>query len=467
MLRRNFLIGTAALSTTYSRSRAQTSSLGLLVYVDRETLWLRALPDGTPRPVATGRRIASPRFSPTGQWISFRDGDRGWIVSTDGKVRKQWDGDSWVPGRDEAAVLLTKPGPEAEAGELKLFTPADNWSAAPASIVRGNLTINEARTQYAWTLTSPNGRYLDGVQRFKTRLLLSSPQPSGEPKELDEAEGYFHIAGFTRSGDWLVYWRAAEMSASLQADGLGLYVANTRTGQSSEAGVTTLVHEDMIAFSPVKDLIAVTSGGRRETWTNKAVALMDLSSGKPLDRKLTEPSVSAQLATWSPYGDKLAWSAGPDAEALHKQQLLARGQKTITVIDPSTGAPKQIPFTPKLSLGAPDELVKQCVRSRRIWVAEIGPRYVARQLTNDPRYSDEEPRWSRDGSHILFCRLDVSKDGPAAITIWLMGKDGSEPRQVAGPLEYSSDLWKGEELVYYGYYGYTDWPSMLDWWQGP
>src|SRR5215813_10116400 len=159
MLRRTFLIGTAVLATACLRSRAQTSSLGLLAYVDRETLWLRALPDGTPRPLVTGRRIAAPKFSPTGRWISFRDGDLEWIVSTDGQVRKQWNAGIWIPGRDEAAVLLAQPGHEAEAGELKIFTPTDNWSAPPGSIARGNLTIIEALTQYAWTSSSPNGHY--------------------------------------------------------------------------------------------------------------------------------------------------------------------------------------------------------------------------------------------------------------------------------------------------------------------
>jgi dipeptidyl aminopeptidase/acylaminoacyl peptidase len=363
MLRRTFLIGAAALSSACSRSRAQTSSLGLLAYVDRETLWLRALPDGTPRPLTTGRQITGPKFSPTGEWISFQDGDLEWIVSTDGKFRKQWGAGSWIPGRDEAAVLLIEPGHEPPAGELKVFTPADDWHLPAGSISGGNLRIDEARTQYTWTSSSPNGQYPDGVRKLKSKLLLSSLRQSAAPKELDETEGYFQIAGFTRGGEWLVYWKAAEMSASIQADGLGLFVANTTSGQSSKTGVGTLVHEDMIAFSPVKDVIAVTSGGGRETWANKTVALIDLSGGKPVVRNLTEPSVSAQLPAWSPDGENLAWSAASDADALNKQQLLASGQKTITVIDPRTGAPKQIPFTPNLRLGAPDELVNSpCAR---------------------------------------------------------------------------------------------------------
>jgi hypothetical protein len=235
MLRRTFLMGAAALSTSCSRSRAQISSLGLLAYVDRETLWLRALPDGTPRPLVTGSRMAGPKFSPTGRWITFRDGDVNWIVSTDGQVRKQWGAGSWIPWQDEGAVLLIEPRREPQAGELKVFTPADACSAAAASISGDSLSIDEAHTQYAWTSSNLDGRYPDGVQKLKTKLLLSSIRQSAPLKVLDETEGYFHIAGFTRSGDWLVYRRPNEMSASLQADGLALCVANTRTGRSAPA----------------------------------------------------------------------------------------------------------------------------------------------------------------------------------------------------------------------------------------
>jgi hypothetical protein len=249
-----------------------------------------------------------------------------------------------------------------------------------------------------------------------------------------------------------------EMSASIRADGLGLYAVGTGAGQPRKLGVVTLIHPDMVSTSPARDVLAVTSGFGRETWANKAIAIIDLTSDEPVVRNLTEPSLSAQFPSWSPDGEKLAWSAGPDAEALYKQQLLARGQKTITVIDPRSGVPKEIPITPRLSLDAPDDVVEQCVRLRRIWTTEIGPRASFLQLTNDSRYYDEKPLWSNDGSHILFFRVDADY----ARTIWMMRDDGSDVRQVAGPLR-SPYL---EKLSHFGYYGYTDWRDRFDWWRG-
>jgi Tol biopolymer transport system component len=78
------------------------------------------------------------------------------------------------------------------------------------------------------------------------------------------------------------------------------------------------------------------------------------------------------------------------------------------------------------------------------------------QLTNDPQFFDEEPLWSHDGSHILFCRTDAHD----ARTIWMMREDGSEARQVAGPLRQPpAKYW------HHGFYGYTDWRSLFNWWQ--
>jgi hypothetical protein len=103
----------------------------------------------------------------------------------------------------------------------------------------------------------------------------------------------------------------------------------------------------------------------------------------------------------------------------------------------------------------------QAVRQRRIWVDDVDIWGRSVQITNDSRYFDEAPEWSRDGSHILFCRTDAHTD---ARTIWLMRNDGSEARQVAGPLNPPADLSPLEKpIMKYGYYGHTNWRKLFDW----
>jgi hypothetical protein len=77
------------------------------------------------------------------------------------------------------------------------------------------------------------------------------------------------------------------------------------------------------------------------------------------------------------------------------------------------------------------------------------------RLTNDPRYRDEEPQWSADGSHLLFCRIDEESNQ----TVWLMQSDGTDLRQVAGPLD--PDDADDPGLAWFGYYGTIDWPARL------
>ena len=62
--------------------------------------------------------------------------------------------------------------------------------------------------------------------------------------------------------------------------------------------------------------------------------------------------------------------------------------------------------------------------------------------------------WSANGRHILFGRIDRGNHQ----TLWLMEAENPSPIQVAGPL--------GSDETWFGYYGYIDWRSMVDWHQG-
>jgi hypothetical protein len=69
--------------------------------------------------------------------------------------------------------------------------------------------------------------------------------------------------------------------------------------------------------------------------------------------------------------------------------------------------------------------------------------------------------WSADGGHILFGRIDRGNNQ----TLWLMEAESPSPIQVAGPL-YTGPGLAGLHEAWFGYYGYIDWRTMLDWYQG-
>ena len=97
---------------------------------------------------------------------------------------------------------------------------------------------------------------------------------------------------------------------------------------------------------------------------------------------------------------------------------------------------------------------RSLLAQRRIWIGD-------RQLTRDDRSRDEEPMWSADGQHILFCRIDSADQK----TIWAMREDGSDQRQIAGPL-YTDPGFLGDEGTWFGFYAYIQWREMLDWYPG-
>jgi Tol biopolymer transport system component len=105
---------------------------------------------------------------------------------------------------------------------------------------------------------------------------------------------------------------------------------------------------------------------------------------------------------------------------------------------------------------------KAAMARRKIWAMDLysGGQYGAnqRQLTNDPAYRDEAPRWSSDGSQIYFMRLDARDRW----SLWVMGTDGAGARQVIDGL--SPDLTGSPEQVWFGYYGLVEWSGVLDYW---
>jgi dipeptidyl aminopeptidase/acylaminoacyl peptidase len=403
MRRREFL----ALACASARAQSASGSLGSLAYVQTDGLWVRDLPDGAPRKLV-GSAVENPRFSPSGDWIAY---DGGVIRAAGGPALKLPKGSTWLSNRD-ALAIATNDG-------VALFD-APNWTT-PRLTRKGaeGAVFSPDGSQFVYEAEVEKGKG-PGGEPMRDGQLRCERVAGGSPEIL--ASQYlmgFEPFAWTRDSRFILYWEDPDFSASVQADGLELFRVPAAGGKGQRLGVGSLVHHDLLSLAPGDNLLAVTTGGGRETWTGKRIAVVNLDN---LSRRyLTGNGVAALAPAWSPDGTQVAYSAAKDA-----------GQ-----------------------IGGGTE-AKAALAQRRIWAVNTAGPLSPRQLTSDRRYRDEEPLWSADGRHILFCRMDTA----GAASLWLMGATGDHPVQVSGPLALkglaSADTW-------FGFYGYIDWRTTFDW----
>jgi TolB protein len=409
MRRRAFLIGAggAGLSLALPAWAAE-GSLGTIAFIQRDGLWVRSLPDGKPVRLVAAATLESPRFSPSGKWIAYLQGDVVHVVSRDGARRMRLasatrstvaPGAQWFSTRDE--LLVDRP-----AG-LRVFTPANGWSKAFRSVQHATLPV----------VFSPQGNQI--VYGRTGRLCrLSLDRAESVPTVLVSKDSGLFPCLWSGDGKQVLFWEDPDFSASLMADGLELFSVTADGGPPRSLGVSTLVHADMLSLSPDRSRLAITAGGGREEWEQKRIAVIDLNTAAV--SHLTDDHTAAVCPSWSPRGDRIAFAAAPS---------------------PAAAA----------AVGG-GEPARRLLEKRRIWITGVSGTTAPKQLTRDPLYRDEEPMWSADGSHVLFARIDRNDNQ----TLWLMDAESPRPFQVAGPLRPADEAW-------FGYYGYIDWRAKVDW----
>jgi len=428
MKRRSFLMACAA---AVARGWAQ-SSFGTLVWVEAGSLWIRELPDGRAAKIATAKGLHRPRISLSGKWVAYQDHeDRVGVVRRDGK-----SGAAATIGAERAAWLPDDRVAVLQEDAVVAYAAQSEWKTG-MPLLKGGMPV-----------FAPEGKRF-AFARFEgegSKLFVN------DREVVTNEEGEMQVYGWTHDGKWVVYWRAEELSASLWSDGVGLYAVAAEGGEQRDLKVKTLVDRDFLEFAPEStgNRLAVTAGDGRATWAAKRVAVIDLDNSEL--RYLTGEGVAAFAPAWSPDGRRIAYSAGPDADAAYRKQI---NGLNIRVMRPDGVVETQV-VGPKMKIGVSGgEEAHLYLHQRKLWVVDAEGT-GGRQLTGDSRYRDEEPMWSADGERILFGRMDY--DGHASL--WMMESGGGGAREVC-----KLQLWDplGSEESWFGYYGYVDWGDGFDW----
>ncbi|MGA2286685.1 MAG: hypothetical protein ABSG55_10505 [Dehalococcoidia bacterium] len=398
-----------AMAVQPTATPSSVSALGKVVYIFEGNVYTVDLPSGSPVQLTTDGTDASPKWSPSGQWIIFTRLHSNWVMRADGTdARVLAEGfAAWSPNEDQIAYTGGPANPNTVfienadgSGQIALPAPGGTpmalaWS--PDSSWIAFVEEGAPPNQYANLWLLPTNGSGANVQRFSTVYY-----------------GVF-LAGWTADSNFVLYWLEAQFSPSLAADGLPLNVMATG-GSVPRQLATSLPYPGILSFASSGAELAITDGTGRESWTNKRIAVVDIVTGKLTD--LTPATMAAIDPAWSRDNGQIAFVSEPD-----------KG---------NTAGADEIPL----------------LADRRIWtMAADGTNQ--RQVTTDVAYRDERPLWLADGSLILFARVDASLHA----SLWLVDSAGGAPQHVV-------DLITGQGQVPDNH-GIVSWDTIYDYWAGP
>lgn len=419
---------------------ALASQEPVLAYVQSGDIWIKALPDGSPRQVTRNKHSHSPRWSADGQWLAYRDGYQIRIARRDGTTAAVLGGIATIGaalspatalGSGAAATSLawspvTDTLAFVDGGGLHVAS-APEWRGRELAANAGGAVWSPDGTALTYMHTAGSGAGSPPRQEMIWRTLADG---TGSRRLFDVGsppqEGVL-FAGWV--GDHLLFWPHPDFSNSILADGVpfdGLSATNgvPPGGQPARLAPTMLAYPDFLAVAPAGQTLAITQGDGRFSWSDKRIAVLNLVSRT--DTALTSPSIAAVQPAWSPDGRHIAYVVGPDAG----------------------------------NVGG-GEPARAALARRRIWIMRRDGS-DQRPLTGDPRYRDERPRFSDNGSHLLFARMDANRQA----SIWLMRADGSELTEVVDGLTLGNLDSSDPSANWFGYYGHLAWDDAFDWWPG-
>lgn len=404
-----------------SDQKDSLSSVEKLAYIYKGDLWIKALSDKEPKQLTTSADVSTPQWSRSGKWIAFRKGNSVSIISpTDSKIIKVNNGNSvcgfaWSPTEDLLAYRTKN---------RSWFTLDPNNSNTKKIVLDdGDLACEKFYDNYAKSMWSSDGKYFSYVKE----KIISQSKTQGITKLLDtlwlvdvktaRATNFYQtnhpifIAKWLADSKYILIWQSLDTfpSASLLADGLPLKAVPINKGKNISISEETLLNPEFTSSSPDSKYLVWVEGSGRETYQNKQISIMNLTSEKK--SILTEEKMAATSPIFSPNGEYIAFVGGKDVG--NKIQNLSED-----------GYQKE---------------TEKAINSRRIWVMKKDGT-DKHALTTDSEYGDLFPQWSNDGKNIFFIRKN--KDSASIYSININSQNLKLLVNELSPLDNDS---------YYGY----------------
>ncbi len=416
-------------SKAFAEPQMNSPSLGWLAYIQNGDVWMKELPDGQARRLTTDGHNHSPRWSPSGEFLTFANDKGSWVIKRSGEQAKSFDpancserlqysyAASCYPVNGSLVVR------NADGSGTRVITSVELTAGRPitGTTVRiGGPILSPDRKWFAYDLMKvcegqvPCYAYSGIWVAESDWRNVREVHTTGIPPQDDLA-----VFGWSLDSKAILFTRDPGFGISSTADGIPLEAVSIKGDKPRE--ITEPFLWNYLDWSPDKRFLVIGEGFDRQTWTNKHITVYDLLTLSKT--QLTDNRTAAISPAWSPDAQHIAFVAMADIG----------------------------------SVGGGDAARNGMMR-RRIWVMNRDGSNKHR-LTNDANYRDERPQWSADGSHILFVRLDPDDH----LSLWLMRSDGSElvvADNISLPPQESI-----QPPIWFGYYGGTDWEEYYDWWQ--
>jgi len=389
-----------------SVDRANFLHHGDLMFISEGGLWDLDGAGGKLTLLAPARK--EPRgeqFSPDGRWLSYSlSSGQVWLARSDGDdprlvAKGGWD--AWLPdGRllaGDGVWKVSASGVLARAGTVPSDLAAWSPDGKRYAFVDDSLVISFSKPSRGTDrIQLSSSLYGKRVTWYQSRVSFS-------------AAGGF-VGNFVDAVNVLPGTRAVLFtldpfhSASLAADGLGLYEVRAPGAPVAKLGVTV---GDTVAVGP-PGRFAFTDGPDRYAWLTKSAVAC--SAAKATCSALPAPPGKLTMyPAWSPHGGALAYVEAPSSSA---------GDFRLPTVQRWYGA-------------------------HTLWVLPDGTR-TASEVKGAAGAS--APVWSADGQSLMYVAGD---------SLWLLPAVSSRPVRVESPL-FSPGAWPG-------YYGQVNWSGQFVW----